>query len=96
MRRARGWKAHVQEEDKKTKGTWSRKMVHSHVLKRSMMKTQEVGGFKGSSTRVVDESACLGRGHDAKGAWLKRTTHSCMLKVGHNSLGGSGEIQQAN
>ncbi len=39
MRRARGWKAHAQEEDKKTKGAWSRKMVHSHVLKRSMMKT---------------------------------------------------------
>jgi len=44
------------------------------------VKTWEVGGFKGSSTRVVDESASLGRGQDAKGAWLKRTTHSCMLK----------------
>jgi hypothetical protein len=62
MRRVRGWKAHAQEEDKKTKGARSRQMVHSHVLKRSMMKTQEVGGFKGSSTRLVDESGCLGRG----------------------------------
>jgi hypothetical protein len=39
MRRAKGWNAHAQEEDKKTKGARSRKMVHSHVLKRSMMKT---------------------------------------------------------
>jgi hypothetical protein len=39
MRRAGGRKAHAQEEDKKTKGARSGKMVHSDVLRRSMMKT---------------------------------------------------------
>lgn len=59
IRSAGGQKAHVQEEDKKTRGAWSGKMVHSHALRRSMMKIQEVNGFKGSSTWAVDERCML-------------------------------------
>ncbi len=54
MRKVGGRKAHAQE-DKKTRGPHLGKMVHSHVLRRSMMRTQKVNGFKGSSTRAVDE-----------------------------------------
>jgi hypothetical protein len=59
MKKVGGRKTHVQKEDKKTKGSQLEKMVHSHVLGKSMMRTQEVNGFKGSLTREVDERCML-------------------------------------
>jgi hypothetical protein len=71
MRRAGGQKVHAQKEDKKTRGALSGKMVHSHVLRRSTMKTQKVNGFKGSLTGVIDEKYMLKK-------WMKR--HMCMVR----------------